>query len=344
VFKRDAERWVVTNESARAKGDWIDPDRGRLTVAEWAPVWFATKATLKPKSRLDYDSVLRTQVLPRWGSVPLNRIAHADVVAWVAELSRVLGPSRTRKALYVLSQCLRLAIRDGRLARDPTVGIKRPSQRRGRQRFLTHAEVDKLAAECASPYDLFVLVVAYTGLRFGEAAGLRVGDVDLDRGRLRVEVSLVEVLGQLEETDPKSHRGRTVPVPRFLRDRLAGRIEGRRAEDRLFTTPNGHSLRNSNFRHQVFDPAVRRASLSPLTPHDLRDTAASLAVASGATVKAVQRMLGHASAAMTLDVYAGLFDDELDDVADRMSDAAEAARVVRTDCGPDGDSDHTEAP
>jgi integrase len=103
-------------------------------------------------------------------------------------------------------------------------------------------------------------------------------------------------------------------------------------------------LRNSNFRHQVFDPAVHRAGLAPLTPHDLRDTAASLAVASGATVKAVQRMLGRASAAMTLDVYAGLFDDELGDVADRMSEAAEAARVVRTDCGPDDDADEPDAP
>jgi integrase len=81
-----------------------------------------------------------------------------------------------------------------------------------------------------------------------------------------------------------------------------------------------------NFRHRYFDPAVRRAGLVPRTPHDLRDTAASLAVAAGASVKAMQRMLGHASAAMTLDVYAGLFDDELDDVADRMGAAAEAAR------------------
>jgi len=88
--------------------------------------------------------------------------------------------------------------------------------------------------------------------------------------------------------------------------------------------PGGGPLRNSNFRHR-FDPAVARIGLAPLTPHDLRDTAASLAVAAGASVKAVQRMLGHASAAMTLDVYAGLFDDELDDVADRMGAAAESA-------------------
>jgi len=72
-------------------------------------------------------------------------------------------------------------------------------------------------------------------------------------------------------------------------------------------------------------PTGQRAGLAPLTPHNLRDTAASLAVQSGANVKAVQRMLGHASASMTLDVYSGLFDAELDDVAERMNDAATEA-------------------
>jgi site-specific recombinase XerD len=90
----------------------------------------------------------------------------------------------------------------------------------------------------------------------------------------------------------------------------------------VFTTASGSLLRNSNFRHQVFDKAVQAAGLAPLTPHDLRDPAASLAIASGASVKAVQRMLGHTSAAMTLDVYADLFDDELDGVADRMHAAS----------------------
>jgi len=68
----------------------------------------------------------------------------------------------------------------------------------------------------------------------------------------------------------------------------------------------------------VFDHAARAAGLDGLTPHELRHTAASLAVSAGANVKAVQRMLGHASAAVTLDVYLGLFDDDLDAVADRM--------------------------
>ncbi len=95
------------------------------------------------------------------------------------------------------------------------------------------------------------------------------------------------------------------------------------------TTASGTVLRLRNWRRVVFDPAVRAASLSDVTPHDLRHTAASLAVASGATVKSVQRMLGHASAAMTLDVYSGLFDDDLAALADRMDAAARAAAEAR---------------
>jgi integrase len=90
----------------------------------------------------------------------------------------------------------------------------------------------------------------------------------------------------------------------------------------VFTTRRGAVLRNLNFRREVFDAAATVAGLEGLTPHELRHTAASLAVSAGANVKAVQRMLGHASAAMTLDVYSGLFDDDLDGVAERLDAGA----------------------
>ena len=114
-----------------------------------------------------------------------------------------------------------------------------------------------------------------------------------------------------------------MPLPATLAEPLARRCEGKQGDDLLVTTASGAVLRLRNWRRVVFDPAVRAAGLSDVTPHDLRHTAASLAVASGATVKSVQRMLGHASAAMTLDVYSGLFDDDLAALADRM-DAARA--------------------
>jgi integrase len=85
-------------------------------------------------------------------------------------------------------------------------------------------------------------------------------------------------------------------------------------------------LRNRIFRRSTFDRAADAIGYAGLVPKDLRQTAASLAISAGANVKAVQRMLGHASAAMTLDTYADLFDDDLDAVADRLNPAAEAVR------------------
>jgi integrase len=89
---------------------------------------------------------------------------------------------------------------------------------------------------------------------------------------------------------------------------------------------NGSVLHNRNARRSWFDRAAATIDRPGLSPHELRHTAASLAVSSGANVKAVQRMLGHASAAMTLDIYADLFDSDLDAVADRLDETRKAAR------------------
>jgi integrase len=97
-------------------------------------------------------------------------------------------------------------------------------------------------------------------------------------------------------------------------------------EDLVFTAPKGGPLRSANFRKKVWLPAVAETGLGDLVVHDLRDTAASLAISSGASIKAVQRMLGHASAAMTLDVYGGLYDEDLEDLADRLEELHDSSR------------------
>jgi integrase len=177
-----------------------------------------------------------------------------------------------------------------------------------------------------------VRVLAYTGLRWGEATALRVGRLDLFRRRLHVVTAFAEVPGKLVEGTPKNHQVRWVPLPRFLVDELARHVAGLGPDELVFRSPKDGSLRNSNFRDRFFDKAVTACGLDGLTPHDLRHTAASLAVAAGTNVKAVQRMLGHASAAMTLDVYAGLFGDDLDAVAERLDQAVcgRVADQVRT--------------
>ncbi len=114
-------------------------------------------------------------------------------------------------------------------------------------------------------------------------------------------------------------------LPPFLTEPLSQLVGGRAADELVFTPPDGHVLRNTNFRRRVFYPAARATGLKGLTPHELRHTAASLAAAAEANIKAVQQMPGHASAAMTPDVYASLFADDLDAVAERL-DAAVTRR------------------
>jgi integrase len=169
-------------------------------------------------------------------------------------------------------------------------------------------------AAAAGEHEPLVLLLAYTGLRWGEAVGLRIGDLDLLRRRVTVTCNAVQVGDAIFVGTPKGHKQRTVPLPEFLLPYLVRQCRGRGRDELLFPGSDGKHLRRSGGLYW-FDRAVKASGVPRTTPHGLRHTAASLAVSAGANVKAVQRMLGHASATMTLDVYADLFDDDLEAVA-----------------------------
>jgi integrase len=197
--------------------------------------------------------------------------------------------------------------------------------------YLSHLRVAQLAGELGDQGDI-ALFLAYTGLRWGEMAAIRVGRLDRARRRIDVDEAVSEPRGVLVWGTPKTHERRSVPFPALLDEVLAQRCAGKGREDVVFAGSDGGVLHSGNFRTRFFAPAVERmqerdAEFPKITPHDLRHTAASLAVSAGANVKAVQRMLGHASAAMTLDVYADLFDDDLNAVAVALDDHARAEVV-----------------
>jgi integrase len=122
----------------------------------------------------------------------------------------------------------------------------------------------------------------------------------------------------------KDHQARTVPIPRTVVDELADLQAQSAPSELVFPSANSTPLRNRNFRRDSFDAAAAAVGLT-ITPHNLRDTAASLAIQAGASVVAVARLLGHESAATTLNHYAGLFPTDLDDVAIRLDVAARQA-------------------
>jgi integrase len=321
--RSDAVRWLASQEVALAQAEWIDPALAKITVGEWVQRWYGQQVQLKPSTCVRYDVAIRCQILPAWENVALSRVAHSDVSTWVQRLGAAgLAPATIRYAHRVLSLALSAAVKDGRIVRNVAEGVPLPRVVRRPKRYLSHAQVAALAEACA-PYQTLIRVLAYSGLRWGEASALRVHAVDLDRRRLEVDQAHTEVGGKIVVGTTKNHERRSVPIPRFLAEELREHLAEKGPNELVFTSPKGAALRNTNFRPRFFDPAAERVGLSGLTPHELRHTAASLAIKAGANVKVVQQMLGHASAAMTLDVYAGLFTDNLDEVADRLDQAFE---------------------
>lgn len=240
--------------------------------------------------------------------------------SWQTQLrDEGLSAASVRQARQVLSAALEVAVADGLIVRNPAAVVKPPKVRPRRQQFLTADQVETFAEACEEQQPgagAVVYFLAWSGLRWGEAVALRWENVDVKRRRVEVKVSATEVSGRLEWGSPKTHEERTVILPQFVIDRLGSHGP---SDSLVFSAPRGGPLRNSNFRKSVWDPAVKACGMpEDLVPHDLRDTAASLMIASGASIKAVQRALGHASAAMTLDTYGGLFEDDLEDLADRM--------------------------
>jgi integrase len=330
--KVDAQQWLSEQTAALVTGTHIDPRSGRTPYGEWAHKWRATLA-LKPKSLVSVDSLLRTQVLPRWAAV-LDRITHEDVGAWVVELSARLSASRARQAYHVLTGSLDAAVRSRRLAVNPAVGVSLPRLRPRSRRYLSHGEVLRLL-DAASGQALPIAVLAYVGIRWGELAGMRVRSLDMLRGRLEVVETVDEINGVLTPGTPKDHERRSVALPKSLRAELAAHLNGKQPNDYVFTSRTGSPLRSGNFRRDVFDPAARATGLDGLTPHELRHTAASVLVDQGANVLAGARQLGHADPSVTLRIYADLFDDHLDEVADRLDQAIADARhgLLRTNRG-----------
>jgi integrase len=351
--KVDAERFLVAIEDAKLRGAYVDPAAGRVPFREWAERWERTMATLRPSTRKDYATLLKNQVLPEFGDMTLAGIDALAVREWVAELvANGLSAKRARKAHQVLSQILASAVDGGRLPRNVAEGIKLPKVQRREMHFLTAAQVEALADAIVAPYGVLVRFAAYTGLRPCEFVALKVGRLDLLRGTVRVAEAAPEVAGHLEWGGVKTHEARTVRLPRSLAEELGAYLADRPngGDDLVFTAPRGGPLRESKFVPDRFKPAIGAANkaLAQLDPdgpellpgglrlYDLRHTAASLMIRQGASIKAVLKQLGHATASITLDTYGHLFPDELEALAGRLEDArSEAlASLARTQRGP----------
>lgn len=320
--KRDAELFLASVEIAKARGEFMDVRASQSTISTLGAEWLANQHHLKPSSLRPVEIAWRVHVEPKWGSRRVGEIRHSEVQNWVTAFTRGDGTPRSAttvlRAYGVLAGILDTAVMDRRITSNPARGVNLPRKLKGKHKYLSYAQVEILA-ENAKKHRTMVLFLAYTGLRWGEATALRVRDVDLNRRRVNVHENAVEVSGTIHVGTPKTGEARSVPFPPFLAPLLRAITEQKSASQLVFGAGDNY-LHQPDRRRGWYVSAVARSlaldeNFPRVTIHDLRHTAASLAISAGANVKAVQRMLGHSSAAMTLDTYADLFDDDLDVVA-----------------------------
>ena len=319
----DAERRKAEIEIALATATWRDPRRGELSFAEWAQSWLPTRFDLRPTTWARLETTMQKQVLPHFGSVPLNRITNAMVREWVSILlSSGLSAATTRKAVFGLRQCLAAAIADERIQFNPASAVPLPTERQKPPRYLSQSEVERLVDQMPRQYRALVLVGAYAGLRWGEAAGLRRRDIDPLRSRIRVTSTAVQLRGRVTlDNEPKTTRSkRSVPVARSVMRRLEQHLSefvDPTADALVFTAPAGGPLFRS-WGRAVLRPAVLRAGLDDINFHGLRHSFVAIMVAAGCNLREVSEWAGHNSVAFTLTRYGGLFEDSADAAVDRL--------------------------
>lgn len=274
--------------------------RDETTVGELVDLWVAGKRGLSPKGKEAVDGAAK-HVRVAWGHHVAADLHTHEIQGWIAGYEA--GASLKHKMMLCLSGACRIGVRTGALDANPCEGVRVGKEVAREGHFLDVATVEQLAAAAGRGRPM-VRMLAYTGMRIGECCALNVGDVTVVDGRVRVRVRRA-----------KGDKARTVPVPAKL---LADLDLTRPADAPLFPAPQGGRTTKDTWRSRVFVPAKLKIERPELRPHDLRHTAASLMIASGADVKTVQAALGHATAKMTLDLYAHLWDAGLDDVADRL--------------------------
>lgn len=309
--RRDAVEWAAEQERDVRRGRHYAPRSGRVTVAEYAQVWWAARVCEDTTRATDRGRMDR-HVLPRWGGAGLESISPTAVQGWVRQLVQGgLSPATARSCHQLLASVLESARRDGLVPDNPARGVRLPTVPPGREVYLTREQVEAVTARMDPDHAAVVLTLVWTGMRWGEVAGLHVTRVDLLRRRIDVVETLTEVGGtRAVKPYPKGKRRRTVPVPHVLVDVLAAYLarNPRARTDLLFAGLSRHTWARAHLR-----PAMVEAGVPLVRVHDLRHTYASWLVQDGVSLVEVARLLGHQSVNTTAR-YSHLVPDAYDGV------------------------------
>ena len=311
-LKSEARSWAAEAqriEDAMRTGTYVPPRRPAdcPLLVDQVERWMATRTYLSAATLARHRSAYDRWILPAIGRLRLADIRADDLETILARITAAgRGPDTRIHVYQALNQLLDHAVATGLLDANPCRAVTAgTSKRRRRVQPFTRDELDRLVAHLDPPHDLFVAVMAYTGLRWGEMAALTAGQVDTASGVLVVDRAL-KTDRTIGPTKTFSHR--SVHLAAAIHQPLAAHIAAHRlrAGDLLWTE-GGAPLWRDNWRNRIWYPALQAAGLERRVPYDLRHTCASWLIARGANPKDVMEWMGHSNLRTTMDRYAHLF-------------------------------------
>ncbi|KAB2973265.1 site-specific integrase [Streptomyces sp. SS1-1] len=318
--KTDAEVALAHIEADITRGQWNDPDAGKVHFGEYATAWLKDRK-LAARSRERHESVIRLHLLPTFGERALSSITTAQVRAWRTKCLERTGEPTVVKAYQIMRAILNTAVDDELIRRNPC-RIKGADRYDVPERpVLTVSEVYAVADAITPRYRLLVLLAAFAGLRFGELASLRRRDVDADNAALMVQRSQAEMqTGALFDKAPKSNAGvRPVAFPTELMPDVRRHLDayaGAGRDSHVFLGPQGGRLRRSNFRDDWINARKKAGITADVHFHDLRHTGNTLA-ASGASLRELMTRMGHSTPRAAL-IYQHMVNGRDREIADRL--------------------------
>jgi integrase len=323
-------RKQITDWDHDAHNGMLRPVDRRHTFAELVKVWRETRyASFQPRTVARYESVLNAHLTPEFGSKRVSAIDRAAVRQYFARLAKrcadgEMTGGNCHKIATTLSSIMSEAVELGWAQANPCSRARGlPSSKPSRKAaFLTRDEIEALITAMDPRYRLLLRSAAFTGLRQSELFALRRRHVDQLHGRVRVEDAIKAwQQGQPVFGDTKSGKGRTVGLEPELRQQLSDHLAQLGGSDALiFTKDDGGPIRETSWRRNFWLPAVADALPGRVVNfHDLRHCCASMLIASGANALEIKEWMGHASIQTTYNTYGHLFEDNVDDLASRLS-------------------------
>jgi integrase len=329
--KADARRYLTKIQRELDTRSFVEPSR--RPVGEYLQEWLesAVRPRVRPNTLADYSGLIARYINPAIGARRLGDLSALEIQRlYTGMQQRTLSARTIRYTHSVLHGALDQAVKWRMLARNPAKLVNLPRLDRREMRSLTAEEAGSLLdASAKTPLHALWVLLLSTGIRPGEALGLKWSDIFGDR--IRIQRALVRpARGNWQLAEPKTHRARrVVTLPpsslRALQSYRATQLEDRlRAGplwsdlDLIFTNQRGAPLDYRVVVRRHFKPLVAAAGLGKLRPYDLRHSCATLLLSAGENVKVVSERLGHASAALTLDVYSHVLPDMQQYAADRL--------------------------